>query len=77
MGEISFEDIGKPDDPKDLFVNREELKAEAVKWVKERLREKATAGEIAFWGERFNLTEEDLKDKSSNLNTNCLEVQGE
>jgi len=46
----------------------EELKQEAIKWVKERIRKCCGVSEIIpiceehqFWMEKFNITEEDLK----------------
>ena len=50
------------------FVTTDELKQEAIKWVKERRKEcencqfyNVVCLEHEFWMERFNITEEDLK----------------
>ena len=52
---------------KDLgYINKDiwqwELKQEAIKWVKEEIREYGGIfAETRRWMERFNITEEDLK----------------
>ena len=57
-GKIEFDKIGKEDDPYDFWINRGELKAEAVKWCKyyEDMGEN-----IAVLMAFHNITEEDLK----------------
>jgi len=42
------------------FVNCYELKAEAVKWVKESKKKFGDTSQCDFWMKRLNITEEDL-----------------
>ena len=44
-------------------IDIEQLKQEAIKWVKFRMNRKANTRdrEIIFWCDRFNITEEELK----------------
>jgi len=61
------------DDMGELILNIENLKAEAVKWIKYDIEYMgADIGtlrlmhpRIVFWMERFNITEEDLEEKRS------------
>jgi len=43
------------------LVNEEELKEEAIKWVKEDREEFGVTFQGEFWQHRLNITEEDLK----------------
>ena len=44
----------------------ERLKEEAIKWVKERINKKCSIAEKWFWMDKFNITEEDLKEMENN-----------